>query len=155
MSGSRINSPWQDRKAQTIAEDAFLLRTADAVLPSETDLSDYRPELPRDEAPRALLRYGVRTLVVKKGGAGCEIHDAASGRVIAIPAVATDAVDPTGAGDAFCGGFLAGIVAGNDLVRAARQGAVAASFAVERTGVEGLLRIDRREADDRLASITS
>jgi ribokinase len=148
----QIDSPWQDRKAQGYGEDESLLRTVDALLPSEADLKDYRPGAGQGEALEALLGDGAKTVVLKKGALGCEIRDA--GRSIAIPAVAVDAVDPTGAGDAFCGGFLAGMIATRDIVQAARQGTVAASFAVERPGIEGLLRIDRREAARRLASIT-
>src|SRR2546425_11714775 len=36
------------------------------------------------------------------------VYDRATGRRHAVPAVPVHAKDPTGAGDAFCGGFLAG-----------------------------------------------
>ncbi len=150
----QIDSPWQDRAAQGNGDDASLLRVVDAVLPSEADLRDFRPEESQSDAIQTLLRIGTRIVVLKKGGEGCIIADASTGRTIAVPAVAVDAVDPTGAGDAFCGGFLAGMHATGDVVEAARRGTVSASFAVERYGIDGLLRIDRQAAADRLASIT-
>jgi sugar/nucleoside kinase (ribokinase family) len=70
-----------------------------------------------------------------------------------VPVVSVRAVDPTGAGDAFCGGFLAGVCATGDVLMAARQGAVSASFAIERNGLDGLARADRREAAARLSSL--
>jgi sugar/nucleoside kinase (ribokinase family) len=60
-------------------------------------------------------------------------------------------VDPIGAGNAFCGGFLSGWVYKKDLRLAAIRGAVSASFAVEQVGLprlspEILLESRRREA---------
>ena len=46
----------------------------------------------------------VETLVVKRGARGCVVVEAGERREL--PAVATEAVDSTGAGDAFAAGFL-------------------------------------------------
>jgi sugar/nucleoside kinase (ribokinase family) len=150
---TQIDSPWQDKAAQEPTEEAALLCEVDAVLPSEADLDDFLPGATRPAATQALLSAGARRVVLKRGAEGCDVygHD---GRAVHIPTVAVDVVDLTGAGDAFCGGFLAGICTTGDVVVAARQGAVSASFAIERRGIEGLTRADRREAADRLASIT-
>jgi len=54
-----------------------------------------------------------------------------------IPAAqARRVVDPTGAGDAFRAGLIKGLAGGADLVRAAKLGAVSASFAVEHVGTQ-------------------
>ncbi len=54
-----------------------------------------------------------------------------------IPVVAVDhAVDPTGAGDAYRGGLIKGLVENKSLVEAARMGAVSASYAVEKQGTQ-------------------
>jgi adenosine kinase len=45
-------------------------------------------------------------------------------------------VDPTGAGDAYRAGLLAGLLRGLDLPQAARMGALAATYAVERNGTQ-------------------
>jgi sugar/nucleoside kinase (ribokinase family) len=48
-------------------------------------------------------------------------------------------VDPTGGGNAFCGGFCAGwIESGGDLVTAAMYGNIAASFVIEQFGLPRL-----------------
>jgi adenosine kinase len=44
--------------------------------------------------------------------------------------------DPTGCGDAFRAGFLNGYVKGLDIEKCCKQGAVAASFAIENTGTQ-------------------
>jgi len=44
--------------------------------------------------------------------------------------------DPTGAGDAFRAGLIKGLVSGEDLVKSAQMGSVAASFAVEVLGTQ-------------------
>ncbi len=66
------------------------------------------------------------------------------------PARARAVVDPTGAGDAFAGGVLAGRLLGEPLPRALEHGVVAAAFAVEGEGAEGLLAADPDSARQRL-----
>lgn len=62
-----------------------------------------------------LREAGVGIVAVKLGDDGAYVHgDTWRGRV---PAFSVNAVDTTGAGDAFCGGFLAGYLAGWDLER--------------------------------------
>ncbi len=59
----------------------------------------------------------------------------------------------TGAGDAFCGGFLAGYLLIGDPVEAAMRGVISASFAVEGVGLQGLMAADVRTAQERLARV--
>tara|TARA_B100001245_G_scaffold20121_1_gene13202 strand:+ start:197 stop:1126 length:930 start_codon:yes stop_codon:yes gene_type:complete len=77
----------------------------------------------------------VETIVVTKGGDGCDIVTTAG--TIEIPVVpATDAVDPTGAGDAFRGGLIKGIVHGLPTERAVQMGNVAGHYAVRKWGTQ-------------------
>jgi adenosine kinase len=56
---------------------------------------------------------------------------------MAIPSFpATRVVDPTGAGDAYRGGLLSGLINGCDLRESAILGSVCASFAVESRGTQ-------------------
>jgi hypothetical protein len=49
---------------------------------------------------------------------------------------------------------MAGFRITGDFVQAALYGVVAASFCVEQSGVEGLIAVDRREAENRLAALS-
>lgn len=71
----------------------------------------------------------VRTVVVTGGPAGAWMASG-EGRWH-VPSAVEDVVDPTGAGDAFCGGYLAGLLATGDEVEAAVRGAVSAALIVE------------------------
>jgi sugar/nucleoside kinase (ribokinase family) len=53
---------------------------------------------------------------------------------IDVPAVRVDAVDPTGAGDAFAAGYLAALLRGEDDAACAAAAARAAAQAVSRPG---------------------
>ena len=62
-----------------------------------------------------------------------------------------EAVDPTGAGDAFRAGFLAGWMEGRDLSVCGRMGSVASAYAVEKYGTQSH-SYTRQEFDQRYAS---
>lgn len=76
-----------------------------------------------------------RTTIVTLGEAGSKIYT--QGRNMTIPSFkAKRVVDPTGAGDAYRGGLLSGLVQGADLETSAIRGSVCASFAVECNGTQ-------------------
>jgi len=64
-------------------------------------------------------------------------------------------VDVTGAGDAFCGGFMADFVQHGDPVRAAITGTVSASLCVQDYGALHMLRAAPDEIDHRAALLRS
>jgi sugar/nucleoside kinase (ribokinase family) len=113
-----VDSPWYDRRNTTSDEHVDLLRKIDVVLPSEEDLELYRPGVPVIDAARQLIEYGSHGVVVKIGADGSLVFDS-KGKITHVPAYAVNAVDPTGAGDSFCGGFLVGLRETGDLVQAA------------------------------------
>lgn len=88
-----------------------------------------------DELIRRLVQAGAQIVALRQGAGGAIVHHAASGETWPIPAVKATVVDPTGAGNAFCGGFLAGWLQSGNLRRAGQCGAVAASFLVEQVGL--------------------
>lgn len=59
------------------------------------------------DAPTRLLEAGAQTVVVKLGPRGAELHDDRGGVTSAPGLVVPAIVDPVGAGDAFCAGFIA------------------------------------------------
>jgi adenosine kinase len=81
---------------------------------------------------KALTQFSVVTL----GEEGSVIYQGE--RELRIPVVTPNQIiDPTGVGDAFRGGFLAGYARGWDLEICAQMGAVAAAFCLEQEGPQG------------------
>lgn len=119
--------------------DGSALRDIDAFLPSAQEIRDLwgHEDVRRLGATLADIGVGAQ-LVVKRGADGADVL--VEGAVVRIPSVTDDLVDPTGAGDAFCGGFLAGLVATGDPVEAAVRGAVSASFVCQTRGAFAALR---------------
>ncbi|MFJ3923594.1 carbohydrate kinase family protein [Streptomyces sp. NPDC090022] len=105
---------------------------ADVLLPNEDEARLLAGTADVARAAAALsLRFPL--VVVTRGAAGALVAEA--GAVSAeVPAEPATAVDTTGAGDAFTGGFLAARLAGADPAEAARAGCRAAASAVTRLG---------------------
>ncbi len=90
----------------------------------------------------AIADYGCEIVVVKRGERGQYLLDRATRAKWEIPAYPARVVDPTGAGDSYCGGFLAGYRQTYEPTLAALYGSISASLTVEGSGafyaLEGL-----------------
>jgi cytidine kinase len=86
------------------------------------------------EMAKTICEYGCEIVVIKRGAQGQMVYDSKSNRRWEIPAYPSRMADPTGAGDAFCGGYLAGFLKTNDPLEAALFGSVSASLKVEGSG---------------------
>lgn len=98
---------------------------------------------------------GVRWIAVKMDVDGSVVHDARTGETFQVPIYPAAAVDTTGAGDAFSGGFLEGVVESGSVLEAGLRATVSASFAVEDWGAFGMLEVERATAEERLAWLHS
>jgi ribokinase len=78
--------------------------------------------------------YDCEVVVVKRGSRGQVVYDRARRQRWLIPAYPATVVDPTGAGDAFSGGFLAGFRQTYDPLEAALRGNISASLVIEGSG---------------------
>ena len=106
-----------------------------AFLPSEEEISSLFQGRSSDlwEMASALAAYGCEIIVIKRGERGQLLFDAASGARWEVTAYPSRVVNPTGAGDAFCGGFLAGYRRTYDPLEAVLFGNISASLVVEGT----------------------
>ena len=118
---------------------------------AEARMLAQEPNLVR--AAKTILRWGPRSLVIKRGEHGALSF--ADGGWFAAPALPLEQVyDPTGAGDAFAGGFL-GFLASTrnfdeaNLRQAVIMGSVMASFAVEAFSLDRLRHLSYSEIEDR------
>ena len=123
-------------------------------------LSEDEMELPGGlaEPEPALRRLAGRPgrlsrVLYKQGAHGGLDFDVPADRLRRWQPLVIGVVEPTGAGDAFAGGLLAGQLLGDDPDRAINRGLVSAGFALEGAGPEGLLRTTRQEATERLGAM--
>jgi len=127
-SGYMNPAHWEDVPALVTGLTAFL--------PSEDDLRALFQGRSDDlwEMVDALAAYGCEIIVVKRGERGQMLYDAAARSRWEIAAYPARLSDPTGAGDAFCGGFLAGYRRSYDPLEAVLYGNISASLVIEGSG---------------------
>jgi hypothetical protein len=132
-------SPHSSRDS-TIVELAVQLLGATAFLPS---VNEIRPLLETGDPAEVVLglhRAGFAEVALKRGDQPVLL--ASSGEVRSVPVVATQVVDPTGAGDAFCGAYAACRLIGHEPIEAVRRAAATAALVVGCSGVERALSLD-------------
>jgi sugar/nucleoside kinase (ribokinase family)/fructoselysine-6-P-deglycase FrlB-like protein len=115
-------------------------RLVDVFVPSREELAEL---VGYDDPSRAAIELtgaGVKCVVVKLSGEGALVARPGSAPV-RVPAAPVRVADPTGAGDSFCGGFVAGLALGEDPAAAAWRGCVTAAAAI---GAAGSLRLLER-----------
>ncbi len=138
---------------QSVSTDelAGLLANVDVFMPSEGEVySHFGSGANLEECARQLARLGPPLVVIKLGTQGSIVYERATECLYRIPIYPARTRDATGAGDAYCGGFLVGWSETGNLVTAALYGTVSASFAVESLGALQLLDIERSAAQERL-----
>lgn len=129
-----------------------LAREVSAFLPSRAEVERLWPG-DVEAALTTLHEAGVSRVVVKMGAAGSIGLDVDG--LCRMPAVETVVVDPTGAGDAYCGAFCALLADGADLQVAMAWGAAAASVVIEDYGAAHALATDgRRRVAERAARLS-
>ena len=107
-----------------------------AFLPSEEEIRALFHGRSTDlwEMAETLGSYGCDFVVIKRGERGQILYDASSKARWEIPAYPARLANLTGAGDAFCGGFLAGYRRTFDPLMAVLHGSIAASITIEGSG---------------------
>lgn len=135
-------------RASTTDQWRTVLPAVDVLFVSEDELHPGEEDAATLAATLAGGRLGL--LLFKRGSRGGVACDLGQRRLIEWPARAMRVVDPTGAGDAFAAGVLAGLERGDPLPRSLARGAVSASFAIEEWGCQGLLQATTAQAEARL-----
>jgi sugar/nucleoside kinase (ribokinase family) len=132
-----------------------LLEGVTAFLPSERKLRALFWGHTYDlwEMMSAVGSYGCEVVVTKRGAGGQAVYDVNGNHRWEIPAYPARRADPSGAGDAFCGGFLAGFKRTSDPLQAALHGNVAASLSVEGSGAFYPLAVLEGLAEARLEAL--
>ncbi|MGB9714437.1 MAG: carbohydrate kinase family protein [Candidatus Bathyarchaeales archaeon] len=114
-------------KEKRILELVDVYKSSLAEIKAVTKLSEIKVAI------KAIHGYGVKTVIVTLGVRGALLS--VEGTLHQIPAYKSEKiVDPTGAGDAFIGGFLAELTKGKDILWCACVGSAVASLVVEAAG---------------------
>ncbi len=134
------------------ARDPLLeaMRAVDVIAFNDAEVRMLTEEPNLSRAARSILELGPRVVLVKQGPYGACMYT--KDDFFSIPAYPLETViDPTGAGDAFAGGFFGYLDSvGEEALRAAAvYGSVVASFAVEDFGTERLQRLTQEEIGAR------
>ncbi len=130
---------------------AELLSVTDIFLPSKKELVALFPGKDTKEALLTMKDMGPTAIGVKLGGEGSLIWDNTRKIIHRVPAYPSKRViDLTGAGDAFCGGFLVGMTETQDPRIAAAYGSISASLVIEKTDIRRALNINRDQAEMRM-----
>lgn len=132
-----------------------MLAQVDIFLPSHQEAESLLRDEPAGMDARRCAQWfadrGPRIVVLKLGANGVLVHERGGGRFWHVPALPVRVVDVTGAGDAFCGGFMAHFIQHGDPLRAAIAGAVSASFAVQDYGLRAIMGAGEEEINRRAA----
>jgi sugar/nucleoside kinase (ribokinase family) len=123
-----------------------LLQRVDILLVNDSEARELSSNWNIHKAGRWILQHGPKRVVIKQGEHGAIMMDAE--RTFYVPAYPLEEVfDPTGAGDAFAGGFMGYLARVNSTApeqmrRAMVYGSAMGSFAVQGFGVRGFESVD-------------
>lgn len=130
FSGTVVLNP---APAQALSEE--LLEYVDVLVPNEGELAAVTGIIDPVDAARSLV--GPRWVAITRGERGALLVD--RDHAITIEAPAVEAVDTTGAGDAFCGALAAELARGADVEAACATAVRAGAHAVTRMGAQSAL----------------
>ncbi len=98
----------------------------------------------RQDVIRFFLDRGVGTTVFKMGAEGSSIAGKGVEAEMRLPALEATVIDSTGCGDAYCAGFIVGLLAGWSLERCGRMGTAAAGLVIDGLGSDAGI-VDREQ----------
>jgi len=138
-------------KTLTIEERQAFLASCFVFSPTAQELNAIMGTTDVHYAVEACQQAGTSYLTIRKGEHGATVYDFIAGKIINAPALPVTVVDEMGAGNAFCGGFLAKITKG-DSHKATCHAIAAASYMVEQVGLPPRLP-DQADYQQRLNTI--
>lgn len=142
---------WIHGKRDVLLE---LLRHIDVLMVNDAEARELSGDWNIYRAARWILDHGPKMAVIKQGVYGAVL--VREDRIFYMPAFPLeDVFDPTGAGDAFAGGFMGHLartndISGENLRRAMVYGSAMGSFAVERFSTDRFDEIGHAEVTERV-----
>jgi sugar/nucleoside kinase (ribokinase family) len=142
---------WMDIALEDLKET---LRMVDVLSINDEEARQLSKEYSLVKAAKKIMEMGPKVLIIKKGEHGALLFN--KNQVFFAPALPLEEVfDPTGAGDTFAGGFIGYLASTDDISfenmkRAIIYGSAMASFCVEKFGVERIIKLSKKELDNRV-----
>lgn len=145
--------PWAlDCKKENQSKLKDILAEVDCISPNLDEARMFLGKQHEDELLDGFLKYGARRVAIRKGAQGSDYADA-DGNRIKVPAVwVEELVDQTGAGNAYCGGLVVGLVTMDNPRDALCRAAVSASFPLEQFGALFSVENIKEKAEKRFCS---
>ena len=131
-----------------------MIKLVDVLTVNDAEARELSGEYSLVKAAKKIMAMGPRYLIIKKGEHGALLFH--ENNVFFAPALPLEEVfDPTGAGDAFAGGFIGYLAQSSDISfdsmkRAIIYGSALASFTVEKFGTERLMNLSHDEIENRI-----
>ena len=133
----------------TLALLTDLLPSVDYFMPSFEEATFLSGRTDPADAAALFIDNGAGACVFKMGARGS--YTRTRDGAFRIPAFKVPVSDTTGCGDAYCGGFVAGLAEGLDLEAACRLGAATAALVATGLGSDAGVR-DRQQVEDFMAT---
>jgi len=130
-------------RKETEALEPIMSRTS-VMMPNAKELQILTKKADYKRSAEILLEKGVEIVAVKLGDKGCYVADGKESSMV--EAFKVKVVDTTGAGDAFCAGFLYGLISSRSLYECGRLGNFVAS--------RGIMKMGARAGLPSLADLT-
>jgi sugar/nucleoside kinase (ribokinase family) len=116
-----------------IQESFFpVIKKSHIIFPTHEEIAVLTGEIDISKACGKLFDMGPDIIAIKQGKEGSTVYK--GDERISVPAFEVEEIDPTGAGDCYCAGFLNGIMRGLDIGDAARLANAVGALAVTRKG---------------------
>ncbi len=109
-----------------------VIRNSHIVFPTEEEIRVLTGKKDLDQACEKLLNMGPEIVVIKQGSQGSSVYT--ENEKHTIPAFDVKEIDPTGAGDCYCAGFLTGLLKGLSLQEVAKFANAVGALAVTKKG---------------------
>jgi len=142
---------WINIKKKSVAR---LLKKAHIVIVNDAEARDFTGEKNILKSAKALLSYGPKMVIIKKGEHGGIFYS--KNHLFALPAYPLEEViDPTGAGDTFAGGVMGYLskarkLNSKTLIKAVSYATIFSSFNVGGFGMQKTAKLTMRDVEARM-----
>jgi sugar/nucleoside kinase (ribokinase family) len=109
-----------------------VIQSSEIIFPTEEEIKVLTAKNDLDQACEDLLKKGPEIIAVKQGRHGSTVYTVKEKHTV--PAFQVEEIDPTGAGDSYCAGFITGLLDGMSLEESAKFANAVGALSVTKKG---------------------